>query len=166
MISKNDMMHRFFQCRGVMMTFGLLWLLGPIAQAGDGPYSASSASGRAGVEQESDWLTWIAASNGGKSKSWFPTWSPFKSSKSTGSSLASQSSYSKNNKTTWQKMSMTSKRWWRKTAEFLDPYAPPKPTPGVTSKSSGSNWLTGWMKPKEENNIETVPEFLKQGLPK
>jgi len=78
-------------------------------------------------------------------------------------------SYSRNNSSTWNRMSKTSKRWWNKTTELLDPYPDPKPSTysslGETANSKG-NWFTGMFSKKESDAPKTVPDFLRQESPK
>jgi hypothetical protein len=98
------------------------------------------------------------------SKSWMPTMKmptmPW-SSKKTGPRV---SSYSRSNSSTWTKMSKTSKRWWSKTAEMLDPYPDPKPSTyashSETKKPKTS--MFNWFQPKESTEPRTANEFLRQ----
>jgi hypothetical protein len=118
-----------------------------------------------------DWLAFIG--NGSKSNagswwpSWkFPSWPTPKSTKSGAgwwNSGKSGSSYSKNNKTTMQKVSQTSKRWWNNTLEFLDPYAPPKERPATARSNPGFfGKLFGGGEPAPQFN--SVPEWASQPM--
>jgi hypothetical protein len=73
--------------------------------------------------------------------------------------------YSRNNSTAWQKMSKTSKRWWNRTTELLDPYPEPKPLSASDSKSE-SGWFSGWFGKKDERKFDSVNDFLSQPIPK
>ena len=97
--------------------------------------------------------------------SWLPKWQTPKMPWSKNQNFRS---YSKPKTSTWNQMSRTSKRWWNKTTELLDPYPDPKPpkyspTPGKAPKS---NWFTRMFQPKEPEKPRTVPEFLRQESPK
>jgi len=62
-------------------------------------------------------------------------------------------------------MSNTSKRWWNKTTELLDPYPEPKPQTYVSnqdSKKPKSNWFSGMFQKQEFNEPKTANEFLRQ----
>ncbi len=74
-------------------------------------------------------------------------------------------SYPRSNTSTWTKMSKTSKRWWNKTVEMLDPYPDPKPqtTPYISnseSRKSKSSWFSGWFSSKETEVPRTANDFL------
>ena len=151
----------------------LCFLLLPIAVGGrlsaaDGwPWSSPGSSLSDSEDEQPEWLQWIASSksNSAKSKSWLTGWSKpswTKSSVPLWSSTKAPRSYAPR-KTTFQKFQDGSKQAWRKTAEFLDPYPPPKPASASNSKKSG--WFSGWSKPKEEK-IGSVSDFLKQESPK
>ena len=109
--------------------------------------------------------THIAAKKG--SSSWLPS---FKAPKMPWSkSEPKVSSYSRSNGTTWNRMTKTSKKWWNKTTEVLDPYPDPKPSKYASSNASEkkkTNWFTGMFQPKETKKIETLPDWLRQESPK
>lgn len=109
-------------------------------------------------EDGGDWLEWIASNSKSSKKSsssWLPSWGTTKK--------PSSLSYSRNNKTTWQKFQQSSKQAWRKTADVLNPYPPPKPK---SSKKSGNSWFSSWGEPKDTKKIDSVPDFLRQESPK
>ncbi len=122
-----------------------------------GPFSKSEAS------RDSSPLY----SNANKSKSsWLPT---MKWPRMPGSNSGPRiTSYSRSNTSTWGKMSKTSKRWFSKTAEMLDPYPDPKPSTYYSSSSdspkSKSGWFSGWFDKKESDVPKTANDFL--GRPK
>ena len=97
------------------------------------------------------------------SKSWF---SSMKMPKMPWSKTGPRtSSYSRSNTSTWGKMSATSKRWWNKTTEMLDPYPDPKPSTYVSSSDSKkpkSSWLGGMFQKQESTEPRTANEFLRQ----
>lgn len=110
-------------------------------------------------EDEGDWLAWIASKSKGAKKSsssWLPSWG-------TPTKKVNSLTYSRNNKTTWQKFQQSSKQAWRKTADVLNPYPPPKPK---SSKKSGNSWFSGWGEPKDSKKIDSVNAFLGQESPK
>jgi len=119
-----------------------------------------AGSGMIGQGDEGDeWLEWIASKSKTSKKSsssWLPSWGV---STKKGNSL----SYSRNNKTTWQKFQQSSKQAWRKTADVLNPYPPAKP---ASAKKSNSSWLSGSGESKNSQKIESVPEWLGQETPK
>lgn len=109
--------------------------------------------------ESGDWLAWIASKSKTPKKSsssWLPSWG---TTKKKPSSL----SYSRNNKTTWQKFQSSSKQAWRKTADVLNPYPPAKP---ASAKKSSNSWFSGWGESKDSKKIESVPEWLGQESPK
>ncbi len=133
-------------------------------QAMDGA-KVQFASGPRAADQDA-WLNWIAQSGGNGSqgnKSWFSSWGTPKSFSLWPKSKPVATSYSQNNKSTWQKMTMTSKRWWRKTAEVLDPYPEPKLESSMASSSKKSNWMTDWMQP-EERKFNSVNDWAGQPM--
>ena len=72
------------------------------------------------------------------------------------------SSYPRN-PSTLKKLSNTSKRWWNKTTEMLDPYPDPKPsryTNTSESQKSKSSWFSGWFSSKEPEVPRTANDFL------
>ena len=74
-------------------------------------------------------------------------------------------SYSRSNTSTWGKVSKTSKRWFNKTAEILDPYPDPKPstyTNNSDSKKSKPGFFSGWFQSKEPDGPTTVNGFFAQ----
>jgi hypothetical protein len=71
-------------------------------------------------------------------------------------------SYAKKNDTAWNRMSKTSKKWWEKTAEILDPYPDPKPEPPSYAKPKKPSMFASWFKKEEPKKIESVNDFLKQ----
>ncbi|MBM3967433.1 MAG: hypothetical protein FJ308_20615 [Planctomycetes bacterium] len=110
-------------------------------------------------EVEGDWLAWIASKSKTSKKtssSWLPTWG-------TPTKKVNSLTYSRNNKTTWQKFQQSSKQAWRKTADVLNPYPPPNPK---SSKKSGNSWFSGWGESKDSKKIDSVPEWLGQESPK
>ena len=115
------------------------------------------------------WLEFVAGKSKSGGSSWWPSWKlpSWKTSGTTGwwSSDKKASSYSRNNKTTMQKISQTSKRWWNNTLEFLDPYAPPKERPNSSASDSG---FFGKMFGSKEGSpkFNSVPEWAGQPMPK
>lgn len=100
-----------------------------------------------------------------KSKSsWLPQWSWPKS----GRNGPNVTTYSRSNTSTWSKMTKTSKQWWDKTTEMLDPYPDPKPSKysSYPSDKKKDGWFDGWFKRDDSKKIETVPDFLRQESPK
>ncbi|MEI7462158.1 MAG: hypothetical protein WCK15_22420 [Pirellula sp.] len=65
-------------------------------------------------------------------------------------------------------MNKTSKRWWNKTTELLDPYPDPKPAKysSTPRKAPKSNWLPQMFQPKEPETVNNVTDFLKLPPPK
>ena len=65
-------------------------------------------------------------------------------------------------------MSKSSKRWWNKTTQLLDPYPDPKPPKysSTSEKAKKSNWFTGMFKTKEPEKVNNVTDFLKLPSPK
>jgi len=104
-------------------------------------------------------------SNSNKSKSsWLPT---MKWPKMPWSSTGPRpSSYSRSKSSTWDRMGKTSKRWWNKTTEMLDPYPDPKPSTYYSSNSdsqkSKRGWFDGWFGAKESEGPKTANEFFRQ----
>jgi len=97
--------------------------------------------------------------------SWVPKW---QAPKMPWSKSQNVRSYSKPKTSTWNQMSRTSKRWWNKTTELLDPYPDPKP-PKYSStprKAPKSNWLPRMFQPKEPETVNNVTDFLKLPPPK
>jgi hypothetical protein len=123
------------------------------------PFKKSSAS------RESSPI-YVGADSGSKKSSWLPSLKMPKSPFS--SSGPKVSSYSKSNTSTWSKMSRTSKQWWNKTTELLDPYPDPKPSRYQGPEASGKkgNWFTGMFQREDTKKIETVPDWLRQEAPK
>lgn len=112
-----------------------------------------------GSEEGADWLEWIASKSKTSKKSSSSWLSNAGSSKKKPSSL----SYSRNNKTTWQKFQQSSKQAWRKTADVLNPYPPAKP---ASAKKSGNSWFSGSGDSKDTKKIDSVPEWLGQESPR
>ena len=115
------------------------------------------------------WLAFVAKPKAARGNAWWPdwklpSWSP-SSSPGWWSSSKKTSSYSRSNKTTMQKFTQTSKRWWSNTAEFLDPYAPPKERPSKGRSEGGffGNWFGGG---SSEPKFNSVPEWAAQPMPK
>ena len=96
------------------------------------------------------------------SKSWLPTMKMPKMPWS--SSSPRVNTYSRNNTSAWGKMTKTSKRWWNKTTDLLDPYPDPKPTTYSTadSKPSKPSFWSGWLGSKEPEGPRTANDFLAQ----
>ena len=73
-------------------------------------------------------------------------------------------SYSRSNTSTWGKVSKTSKRWFNKTAEMLDPYPDPKPSTYYSNSSEApkpnSSWFSGWFEKKDSGEPKTANDFL------
>ena len=97
--------------------------------------------------------------------SWLPKW---QSPKMPWSQNPPVRSYPKPKTSTWNQLSKTSKRWWNKTTELLDPYPDPKPQKysSKPKKDSKPNWFTGMFQPKEPEKVNNVTEFLKLPVPK
>jgi len=78
------------------------------------------------------------------------------------------SSYNRSKTSTWKNVSTTSKRWWNKTTEMLDPYPDPKPATYTDSESQKpkSSWFTGWFSSKEPDGPRTANEFFRQDMVK
>lgn len=119
--------------------------------------------------QNPDWLAFVAGKKSASSNSWWPAWKlpSWKKSGTTGwwTSDKQASSYSKSNKTTMQKISQTSKRWWNNTLEFLDPYAPPKERPNSAQSEPG--FFGKLFGPKDTGpKFNSVPEWASQPMPK
>ncbi|MFN6128324.1 MAG: hypothetical protein ACK6DC_02670 [Planctomycetota bacterium] len=118
------------------------------------------------------WLAFVANNSKSSGSSWWPSWKlpswqmPRSKKSSTGwwSGTKSKSSYSKSNKTTMQKVSQTSKRWWSNTLEFLDPYAPPKERP-ASSRSEPSFFAKLFGGGEPEPKFNSVPEWASQPMP-
>jgi hypothetical protein len=118
------------------------------------------------------WLEFVGDNGMTKGSSWWPSWkqpswkmpSSKKSSNGWWSSTKSKSSYSKSNKTTMQKMSQTSTRWWNNTLEFLDPYAPPKERPS-SSRSEPGFFAKLFGRGEPEPKFNSVPEWASQPMP-
>lgn len=108
-------------------------------------------------------------SSSSKSKSWLPTWKtptmPWSKPK------PRVSSYQKKNNSAWNSMSKTTKKWWNKTTELLDPYPDPKPpvdssVADANKKKSGWFSWAGWGKSeKKETETMGLPDFLRQKAP-
>ena len=92
-------------------------------------------------------------------KSWLPEW---KAPKMPWSSKDKPTSYAKKNDSAWKKMSKTSKQWWDKTADILDPYPEPKPATPAYAKPKKPSMFASWFKKEEPKKIESVNDFLKQ----
>lgn len=123
--------------------------------------------------EEPAWLAYVGDRGNSAESSWWPAfripgWKTASGKKSTSgwwSSPTSGSSYSRSNKTTMQKVSQTSRRWWNNTLEFLDPYAPPKERPAAPSSPPGfwGKWFGGG---NSEPKFNSVPEWASQPMPK
>ncbi len=99
----------------------------------------------------------IASSS--QSKSWWPEWKMPKMPWTT-AKKSPANSYTRREPSRWQKMSKTTKRWWNKTADILDPYPDPKPASQTQSdKPLFGEWFGA---KKEPNKIENVTDYLKQ----
>lgn len=121
-----------------------------------GPFSKSSSS------RDSSPL-YSKSSSG--TKSWLPTLPTMKMPKMPWSNSGPKvNSYSRNNTSTWGKMTKTSKRWWNKTTELLDPYPDPKPSTYTTSDSQPPkpSFWSGWFGSKEPEGPRTANDFLAQ----
>lgn len=163
MIGWTNLKHGFLSAAS--LGIGFLLAFGSIGSTAYAQFPASSskdASSASGQDSE-EWLTWIAKSGKVKKSSWLPSWKPPTPSLPW-SKPKGPTSYSTNNKTTVQKMSQASKRWWNKTAELLDPYPEPK-TKSVTSES-GKSWFSWFGGAKEERRYNNVPDFLGGEMPK
>lgn len=130
------------------------------------PESPESAGQVASVfESEPEWLEWIASKNSkSKSKSAWSSWWPSGSKTKTARPVRS---YETNNKTLSQRLSMSSKRMWNKTTEWLDPYPDPKPPSEANSKKSSwfSSWGNAWgAEPKKQS--QSVSDFIGQEHPR
>ena len=127
------------------------------------PQSAESAGQVASVfESEPEWLEWIASKNSkSKPKSTWSSWWPSASKTKTSRPVRS---YETNNKTLSQRLSMSSKRMWNKTTEWLDPYPDPKPSSESNSKKSSwfSSWGNAWgSEPKKQSLVAVRPDTQK-----
>ena len=111
------------------------------------------------AEGGADWLEWIAS----KSKPSKKTSNSWLSTVGAPKKKANSLSYSRNNKTSWQKFQQSSKQTWRKTADLLNPYPPAKP---ASAKKSGNSWFSGSGESKNTKKIDSVPEWLGQESPK
>lgn len=114
---------------------------------------------------------YISSTKSTSSGSWLPDWKmpqmkmPSMPTMPWSKSKSKVSSYQKPKPSAWQRMSKTSKKWWNKTAEVLDPYPEPKTTPSYTeSTKKKSSWFTGWFQKEEPRKIETVNDFLGQEM--
>jgi hypothetical protein len=98
---------------------------------------------------------------------WWPDWKMPKMPSMGWSRKPKPSSYSRSKATTWQKMSKTSKQWWAKTADILDPYPDPKPPvdESVSSTKKKKASFTSWFKKEEPKEYGSVSEWLKQDMP-
>ena len=150
-------MYRYsFRICGFLFFLGLTVAASPVFADGWtwGPFSKAEPSRDSSP---------LYKSKSSSSKSWLPS---MKMPKMPWSKSGPQvSSYSRSNTSTWSKMSNTSKRWWNKTTELLDPYPAPKPAPYVSSSDSQkpkSNWFTGMFKKQESTEPRTANEFLRQ----
>ena len=100
-------------------------------------------------------------SNPSASKSWLPSMKMPKMPWS--KSNPPVSSYQTSQKSTWDKMSATSKRWWNKTTAALDPYPDPKPPtyiPPSDAKKPKTSWLPAVFRKQEPNEPRSVDELL------
>ncbi len=97
--------------------------------------------------------------------SWLPKW---QTPKMPWSKSPTVRSYTKPKASTWNQINKTSKRWWNKTTELLDPYPDPKPTKysSTAGKAPKSNWLPRMFQPKEPETVNNVTDFLKLPAPK
>ena len=146
-----------------------LWAQAPVDSAlrkAISPQSAESAGQVASVfESEPEWLEWIASKNPkSKPKSTWSSWWPSASKTKTSRPVRS---YETNNKTLSQRLSMSSKRMWNKTTEWLDPY--PDPKPSSESNSKKSSWFSSWgnargSEPKKQS--QSVSDFIGQEHPR
>jgi len=124
-------------------------------------------------EQDPEWLEWIASKNkkttaksstsSWGSGSWGSWWSGSTSSKP----RSPMSSYRRDNKTTYQRFSQSSKRMWSTTASWLDPYPAPKPQSSIrpAKKSWYSSWTEGWGGGTKKPT-QSVSDFIGQEHPK
>ena len=120
-----------------------------------------------------EWLEWIAnkskksSFSSGKSSSGTSWWTGSKSGSKVTSPMTR--SYSINNKTTYQRMSLSAKRMWNRTAEFLDPFPEPKSKSVVQTQKSSKSWWSsmseGWGG-KEAKRSQSVSEFIGQDIPR
>lgn len=150
-----------------------LWAQAPVDSASRQAISQES-TGSAGqvasvFESEPEWLEWIASKNAKSNPksnpksawdSWWPSGSKTKTSRTV-------RSYETNKKTLSQRLSISSKRMWNKTTEWLDPYPDPKPPSESNSKKSGwfSSWGNAWgSEPKKQS--QSVSDFIGQEHPR
>lgn len=146
-----------------------LWAQAPVDSAlrqATSHQSPESAGQVASVlESEPEWLEWIASKNSKSNpksawNSWWPSGSKTKTSRPV-------RSYETNKKTLTQRLSMSSKRMWNKTTEWLDPYPDPKPPSESNSKKSSwfSSWGNAWgSEPKKQS--QSVSDFIGQEHPR
>jgi hypothetical protein len=146
-----------------------LWAQAPVDSAlrqATSHQSPESAGQVASVlESEPEWLEWIASKNSKSNpksawSSWWPSGSKTKTSRPV-------RSYETNKKTLTQRLSMSSKRMWNKTTEWLDPYPDPKPPSESNSKKSSwfSSWGNAWgSEPKKQS--QSVSDFIGQEHPR
>ena len=150
-----------FRCRAMMWLLTSFVVLVNSAQADDGwslnPFSKSKPKASSSTSQSAEKGSWMPDWEMPKMKA--PNWmkSPFSKKKTTAKKKPSALS----------KMSKTTKNWWKKTTELLDPYPDEDPIPRETSsfvekdtKPKGS-WMSGlWGSKKKEPEYETVNDFL------
>ena len=146
-----------------------LWAQAPVDSAlrqAISQQSPESAGQVASVfESEPEWLEWIASKNSkSNTKSAWSSWWPSGSKTKTTQPVRS---YETNKKTLTQRFSMSSKRMWNKTTEWLDPYPDPKPSSESNSKKSSwfSSWGNAWgSEPKKQS--QSVSDFIGQEHPR
>jgi hypothetical protein len=117
------------------------------AQADDGwslnPFSKSKESTAESSETKSSWV---------------PSMPKLKNP------FSSKSSTAKKKPSAWSKMSKTTKNWWNKTTDLLDPF-PDDPAISTTEEEPSDGWLAGWFKPKPKEKYEDANEWLRQSRP-
>jgi hypothetical protein len=138
----------------------------PNALRADDKWSWNPFSKAATTRESNPIYSGASASTESKKSSWLPNWkTPRMPWDSSGPRV---SSYSKSNTSSLDKMSRTSKKWWKNTTDFLDPYPDPKPSKYANNydKPKKANWFTGMFKKNETKKIETLPDWLRQESPK
>lgn len=97
--------------------------------------------------------------SGSSNSSWFPEWSMPWSKQTTKPAV---SSYKKKEDSAWDKFSKSSKQFWSKTAEVLDPFPDPKPTPPSATSKAKPSVFSSWFKKGNDNDVNSVNDFLGQ----
>ncbi len=154
-----------FRCGVVLWIIAIFAIVSPSAHADEGwslnPFSKSKTKATPASSKKEDKGNWMPDWEMPKMKA--PSWmkSPFSKKKTTAKKKPSALS----------KMSKSTKAWWKKTTELLDPY-PDDPMPRESStyvekdtKPKGS-WMSGlWGSKKKEQEYETVNDFLGSPTP-